>query len=60
MKVVLERGILTKGDRTADFVTDAYATVGVAYHRAAGVYALDEDMQALGTALLSFRGQGLE
>jgi hypothetical protein len=48
-----------KGDRTADFVTDAYATLGVAYHRAAGVYVLDEDMQALGTALQSFRGQGL-
>jgi hypothetical protein len=50
MKVVLERGILKKGDRTADFVTDAYATVGVAYHRAAGVYVLDKDMQELGTA----------
>ena len=50
MKVVLERGILTKNDRTADFVTDAYATVGVAYHRAAGVYVLDKDMQELGTA----------
>jgi hypothetical protein len=50
MKVVLERGILRKGDRTADFVTDAYATVGVAYHRAAGIYVLDKDMQELGTA----------
>ena len=50
MKVVLERGILKKGDRTADLVTDAYATVGVAYHRAAGVYVLDKDMQELGTA----------
>lgn len=50
MKVVLERGILKKGDRTADFVTDAYATVGVAYHRAAGVYVFDKDMQELGTA----------
>jgi hypothetical protein len=48
MKVVLERGILKK--RTADFVTDAYATVGVAYRRAAGVYVLDKDMQELGTA----------
>jgi hypothetical protein len=50
MKVVLERGILKKGERTADFVTDAHATVGFAYHRAAGVYVLDKDMQELGTA----------
>jgi hypothetical protein len=50
MKAVLERAIFQKGDRTADFVTDAYATVGVAYHRAAGVYVLDKDMQELGTA----------
>jgi hypothetical protein len=49
MKAVLERAIFQKGDR-ADFVTDAYATVGVAYHRAAGVYVLDNDMQELGTA----------
>ena len=50
MQVVLERGALQKGDRVADFVTDAYAIVGVAYHRAAGVYVLDKDMQELGTA----------
>jgi hypothetical protein len=50
MKTVLERAAFPKGDRTADFVTDAYATVGVAYHRAAGVYVLDKDMQELGTA----------
>jgi hypothetical protein len=50
MKVVLERGVSEKGDRTADFITDAYATVGVAYHRAAGVYVRDKDMQELGTA----------
>jgi hypothetical protein len=50
MKTVLERAIFQKGDRTADFVTDAYATVGVAYHRAAGVYVLDKSMQELGTA----------
>jgi hypothetical protein len=50
MKVVLERGTLQKGDRAADFVTDAYATVGVAYHRAAGLYVLDKDIQELGTA----------
>ena len=44
----LER--LKSDDRIADFVTDAYATVGVAYHRAAGVYKMDKDMQDLGTA----------
>ena len=31
-------------------ITDAYATVAVAYRRAAGVYAIDEEMQKLGTA----------
>ncbi len=53
MKMVLareERGKLTKDDRLSDFVTDAYATVGIAYHRAAGVYMMDEEMQELGTA----------
>ena len=53
MKMVLareERGKLKKDDRLSDFVTDAYATVGIAYHRAAGVYTVDEEMQELGTA----------
>jgi hypothetical protein len=50
MKIVLERIELKKDDRTADFVTDAYATVGIAYHRAAGVYVIDKEMQELGTA----------
>ena len=50
MKVVLERIELKKGDRTAEFVTDAYATVGIAYHRAAGIYMMDKEMQELGTA----------
>jgi hypothetical protein len=53
MKMVLareERGKLKKDDRLSDFVTDAYATVGIAYHRAAGVYTMDEEMQELGTA----------
>ena len=49
MKIVLERAGL-KQDRTTDFITDAYATVAVAYHRAAGVYIADKDMQELGTA----------
>ena len=37
-------------DRTAEFVTDASATVAIAYRRAAGVYVADEKMQELGTA----------
>ena len=50
MKIVLERTALKKDDRLADFLTDAYATVGIAYHRAAGVYTMDKEMQELGTA----------
>ena len=50
MRIVLERGRLRKADRQAEFVTDAYATVGVAYHRAAGLYSADRTMQKLGTA----------
>jgi hypothetical protein len=50
MKLVLERTALKKDDRLADFLTDAYATVGIAYHRAAGVYTMDKEMQELGTA----------
>jgi hypothetical protein len=50
MKIVLERIESKKGDRTAEFVTDAYATVGIAYHRAAGLYIMDKEMQELGTA----------
>jgi hypothetical protein len=50
MKIVLERVALKQGDRTADFVTDAYATVALAYHRAAGRYIADQDMLELGTA----------
>jgi hypothetical protein len=46
----LERDALKRDDRTADFVTDACATVAIAYHRAAGVYTLDKEMQELGTA----------
>jgi hypothetical protein len=46
MQMVLER----ENRRVGDFVTDACATVAVAYHRAAGVYEADADMQELGTA----------
>ncbi|MHC2673724.1 hypothetical protein ACVI1J_005887 [Bradyrhizobium diazoefficiens] len=37
-------------DHLAIFITDAYATVAMAYHRAAGTYAIDQEMQQLGTA----------
>ena len=51
MDIVLNREKTgNQGDRVADFVTDAYATVGIAYHRAAGVYAINKDMEKLGTA----------
>ena len=39
-----------KGETVNEFITDACATVAVAYHRAAGVYIADEKMQKLGTA----------
>jgi len=50
LTVVLERVRARNNDRADDFVTDAYATVGVAYHRAAGLYSADRTMQKLGTA----------
>lgn len=37
-------------DRGYGFMTDACATVAIAYRRAAGIYAGDEQMQKLGTA----------
>ncbi len=49
LTVVLER-VRANNDRADDFVTDAYAIVGVAYHRAAGLYSADRTMQRLGTA----------
>jgi hypothetical protein len=50
MQIVMERSALNKSDRNSDFLTDAYATVAVAYHRAGGVYIRDKEMQELGTA----------
>ena len=53
MKMVLAREkrlAKNKDDRVADLFTDAFATVGIAYHRAAGIYARDKDLQDLGTA----------
>ncbi len=50
MKMVfqLNEGLKKKGQ--PDFHADACATVAIAYHRAAGVYADNEKMQELGTA----------
>jgi hypothetical protein len=50
MKVVLERIGRKEDNGNAAFLTDAYATVAIAYHRAAGVYIEDRRMQQLGTA----------
>jgi len=36
--------------RLPGLITDAYATVAMAYRRAAAVYVLDEEMQQIGTA----------
>ena len=37
-------------DQVAGLITDAYATVAIAYRRASAAYATDEEMQQLGTA----------
>jgi len=37
-------------DRLAALITDAYATVAIAYRRASAAYTVDEEMQKLGTA----------
>jgi hypothetical protein len=49
--MVLDRvGRFSADDKVADFVTDACATVAVAYRHAARVYVEDEKMKKLGTA----------
>ena len=51
LQMVLDRARRFSADnKVDDFVTDACATVAVAYHRAAGVYVADEKMNELGTA----------
>ncbi len=50
MKLVLEQSSQNENDWAAEFVTDAYATVAIAYHRAAGLYTRDQEMEELGTA----------
>ena len=51
LQMVLDRARRFSADnKVDDFVTDACATVAVAYRRAAGVYVADEKMKELGTA----------
>ena len=52
MKLVLaqQERAQKKDARSSDFMTDACATVAIAYRRAAGVYIMDSDMLELGTA----------
>ena len=45
-----ERQAIDDTDQLAALITDAYATVAVAYRRASTVYTVDEEMQQLGTA----------
>ena len=45
-----ERQAIDDNDQLAALITDAYATVAVAYRRASAVYLGDEEMQQLGTA----------
>jgi hypothetical protein len=47
---VRERQASDGDDHLAASITDAYATVAMAYRRAAAVYVLDEEMQQIGTA----------
>lgn len=56
MEMVLSRGKRTQreNDPLADFMTNACATVAVAYRRAAGAYTMDKEMQELGTAAVHF------
>ena len=50
LRVVRRREQTLKENHLATLITDAYATVGVAYRRAAGLYTIDLPMQQLGTA----------
>jgi hypothetical protein len=47
---VREEQAIDDNDQLAALITDAYATVAVAYCRASAVYLGDEEMQKLGTA----------
>jgi hypothetical protein len=45
-----ERQAINSNDQLSALITDAYATVAVAYRRASAAYNADEDLQQLGTA----------
>jgi hypothetical protein len=45
-----ERQAIDGNDELAALITDAYATVALAYRRASAAYTVDQDMQQLGTA----------
>jgi hypothetical protein len=45
-----ERQAIDDNDELAALITDAYATVALAYRRASAAYTVDRDMQKLGTA----------
>jgi hypothetical protein len=45
-----ERQAIEDNDQLAELITDAYATVAIAYRRASTAYAVDKGMQQLGTA----------
>jgi len=47
---VRERQAIDENDRLAELITDAYATVAIAYRRASTAYTADKEMQQLGTA----------
>ncbi len=52
LKVVKRRELQGRADsdQVASLITDAYATVAIAYRRASTAYTTDEEMQRLGTA----------
>ena len=45
-----EHQAIADNDQVAALITDAYATVAIAYRRASAAYTVDEEMQKLGTA----------
>ena len=47
---VRERQAIDDNDRFTELITDAYATVAIAYRRASTAYTVDKGMQQLGTA----------
>jgi serine/threonine protein kinase HipA of HipAB toxin-antitoxin module len=48
--IARERRTTDDNDQLAELITDAYATVAIAYQRASTAYTADKEMQKLGTA----------